>query len=249
MRIYSADTKSNHIDLLWLHLVECTLGCLLAALLYLYVCVGPGIIPWQVANYFVYLGAIGVCMSATSHAKDQHWTWRSLISPAILAPFYLLFFLGFGFLAGLPGTEWTTRQAVQGFFLFPLIAITIQIARRPQSIAIISLASLIALLVGGIGIHLLSANAIQKEIASTLANGGCVFSTGEYDFKQPEAISSIDDVKIGIISTESDRIYFINGPTVKSWSYSRIEPVSRDYFDKVMVSDCDNRKGGISATP
>jgi hypothetical protein len=249
MKPFETDLRSLRLNWFWYHRTECLHGALLAAAAYLFVCVGPGIIPWKVADYFVYLGAIGVCMSAVSIAKDHRWNWTSLIPPAVLAPFYLLFLFGFGFVAGLPGTEWTTRGAVTGFFLFPLTATLIQIVQNPRSISIISLAFLFAIIVGGTGLHVVSTYAIQKEISLTLTNGGCVFSTGDYDTEPRRAISSVADVKIGIVSMESDRMYFIIGPAVRSWSYSKIETVRSNYFDKEMVSDCENKKGGISATP
>jgi hypothetical protein len=249
MNVFENELGSLRHNLFWYHCTECLHGALLAAASYLFVCVGPGIIPWQVADYFVYLGAIGVCMSAISIAKDRRWKWRSLIAPTVLAPIYLLFLFGFGFVSGLPGTEWTTRGAVTGFLLFPLIATLIQIVRSPQSISIISLAFLFAIIVGGTGLHVVSTYAMQKEIALTLTNGGCVFSTGDYDTEPRRAISSVADVKIGIVSMGSDRMYFIIGPVVRSWSYSKIETVRRNYFDQEMVSECNNKKSGISAAP
>jgi hypothetical protein len=247
MNVFEKELRSLRQDMFWFQLTECVHGALLAALAYLFVCVGSGIIPWRIADYFMLVGMAGISLSAASVAQDQSWNWRSLIPVIILAPICFMFYVISTF--RMPGTEFTTRESTGGIILFPLIAIIVLIARRPRSIATISTSFLLTLCAGSIGVHFLTAHAMQKEIALTLVKGGCVVSTGEFDQEKPRLIRAVGDVKIGIVSTTSDRIYFINKSNVESWSYSAIELQPRRYFKKEILTTCNNKKGGMSAAP
>jgi hypothetical protein len=224
-------------------LIESAHGCLLAATAYLFLCVGSGIIPWKVLEYFISIGMMGVCISATSLTKEMRWSWPSLIPLIILSPICFLFLLG---LAGLPGNEFTTRGLAAGFALFPLAAAIIHVARRPSSAKNVSKAFMIAGLAGALGLHMYSKNEIQKEIAATLSKGGCVLSTGSYDTGEPKLIQSVRDVRIGIVRQGSDRIYFINGSEVSSWSYSAMKPIVRKYFDQRLKPACGLKDGAAN---
>jgi hypothetical protein len=225
-------------DLRWFHCIAWIHGVLLAAAVYLFVCVDQGYVSWQHANFFILTGAGGLCLSATSVTHEGKWSWKSLIPLIILIPAYAWCLLFYALIIGFPGSDMPTRDVIGWFVLFPVFAASLHVMRRGQSMSIVVVTFLSALLIGAACIHVLSTYRIQTEIAAVLTHGGCVFAVSRRGSRTPKAILSTDDIRIGIVSAWSDRIYFINGPKVATWSYTAIAPVNDSYFDERILSGC-----------
>ena len=100
----------------WSDWVEAAYGILLAAAIYLFLCSGKSLIPWQIARYFLYTGSFGLLLSTMSVTHDKKWSLKSLILFIPLLPAYVLF--GLGSQIKLPGTEFIAKElaAISLFF-------------------------------------------------------------------------------------------------------------------------------------